>query len=154
MILYILAMLICVIIIAVLLNAALFYYDILKKEYNQKQKLSRNFKLINRWFEKKIENDDFIIEYLNDKGYRSVAIYGFGYIGELLYKDLRHFDVSVNYIIDNAAKNKDIRIFSLKDDLPKTDVIVVAVSYDYENIETRIKSKVNVPVVFLEEMLQ
>ena len=151
--LLILAMLFCIIIIGVLLSAIFFYYDVLKKEYNQKQKISRNFKLLNRWFDRKIENERFIIEYLNDKGYQSVAIYGFGYLGELLYKDLRHFDVSVDYIIDNVAKNKDIKILSLKDELPKTDVIVVAVSYDYKNIENRIKTKVNVPVIFLEELL-
>jgi len=152
--LLIVGLIICIIIIVVLVCALGFCYDVLKREYSGKQKVTRNFKLLNWWFEKKIENEKFIPEYLSQRGYKSVAIYGFGYMGELLYKDMRRFNVAVDYIIDNTAKNTDLKIFTLKDELPKTDAIIVAVSYDYESIEKKIKEKTNVPVVFLEEMLQ
>jgi len=147
-------LIICIIIIAVLVYALFFCYDVLKREYSQKQKMTRNFKLLNLWFEKKIMDEKFIAQYLSDRKYNSVAIYGFGYIGELLYKELRHLSINVDYIIDNATKNTGLKVLSLKDEFPKTDAVIVAVSYDYENIEKKIVAKTDAPVVFLEEMLQ
>jgi len=111
------------------------------------------FNLMKLWVsayqdQKKIE--DFLL----DKGYHTVAIYGLGFIGETLYKELQSSNINILYGIDKAKTSfYDLRVLKPTDSLPSVDVIIVtAITYYHEVVE-ELKQKVECPIVSIENIL-
>lgn len=78
---------------------------------------------------------------INEMGYRTVGIYGYGYLGKLLYKVLDPDKVRVTCIIDRQFNEKSDFYISLDRNLPDSDVIIVTSPYYYEEIRKEIKAK-------------
>lgn len=65
-------------------------------------------------------------EFFASNHYQSVAVYGYGVTGRYLVDKLLDEDIHVPYIIDrNAAKIHDIKAYSLEDDIPMVDVVII-----------------------------
>ena len=83
--------------------------------------------------------------HLNDMGIQSAAIYGMGYIGSYIFKDLLMCGYDVRYVIDKKEMPYlsaiDIDSFKIKDNLPKVDVIILTPSYGCDAIKKEIKSR-------------
>lgn len=105
----------------------------LNKEYLMSESLAQ-------WVLIEHERKD-ISNLLNEMGYRTIGIYGYGYLGKLLYKVLDPNRVSVKCIIDRQFGEKGDFYLSLEQKLPDTDVIIVTSPYYYEEIRTSIKAK-------------
>jgi hypothetical protein len=72
------------------------------------------------------KNDIKLTEFLAFNHFNSVAVYGYGKIGELLVNRLANEGVMVQYAIDmNAAKISRIKAYSLDDDIPQVDVVII-----------------------------
>ena len=93
--------------------------------------------------------------YLNDREIESVAIYGFGVLGRLLYERLKGSLIKVVCIIDKNKERmtdfEECRLISdeeaVKDDL-SVDAIIVTAVMDYEEIKRKIELYVNSCEVF------
>ncbi len=75
--------------------------------------------------------------FLSKEGVESVAIYGFGYWGELLYQELSRSDCPVSYIADrnaNRKKNSTIEIYNPDEKYDLADSIIVTVINGYNPI--------------------
>ena len=77
-----------------------------------------------------------IAEQLKKLGYQDIAVYGYGYLGQLLMKCLRESEVNVKYLID---KNKDVKDWGLKtylpnEKFPQADLIIVTSDFYFEEI--------------------
>lgn len=112
------------------------------------------FQLCIQWiklYEKNIKID----AYLKWEGYNKVAIYGNGEIGQCLLNGLRHSDINVEYIIDRRSTEivSHIPVFSIDDELPEVDVIVVTVLNDYNIIKNELKKKGNYNVVSVNDVI-
>lgn len=87
-----------------------------------------------------------------------ILIYGWGYLGNLLFRELEHTSVKVKGIIERRSVGDicDIPIYSLQDDLPKADAVIVTVLYDTEKIRSDIGEKIgqDCMVICLEELIQ
>ena len=153
MIISIIIFIIVLLVAVIALYSTYFLYGMFKTKCNQHKKTNRNFSFLREWMNRKIDNNNFIADIIKEKGYGTVAIYGYGFLGELLYKELVSAGVNVNYIIDNSKKTGNIPIYSLKDNLPETDMIIVAVTYDYKAIDEKLSTKVKADIVFLEELI-
>lgn len=83
------------------------------------------YKTAMKWLETK-QKDLRIDEYLHSLGYRTAAIYGMGYMGKSLAKELSGGPVRVIYGIDKRAGSLDceIQVFLPSDKLEKVDVIL------------------------------
>ena len=57
--------------------------------------------MMNQWVKIKQENKS-IATYLEENGYKQVAVYGMNYVGETLLSELENTNVKVNYAIDAA----------------------------------------------------
>ena len=82
-----------------------------------------------------------ISDLINEMGYKTIGIYGYGYLGKLLNKVVDPDKVNVVCIIDRQFNDGNGFYLSLKQELPYTDVIIVTSPYYYEEIRKDIKAK-------------
>ena len=95
-----------------------------------------------------------ISQLMYDMGYKTIGIYGYGYIGKLLYKVLDKNIITVACIIDKVFEETDGICMSLKDDLPAMDLIVITSAYYYNEIREEIERKgVSTETRLLDEFL-
>lgn len=93
---------------------------------------------------------------LHKRGYRTVAVYGMGMLGNHLVKELELENLVLSYGIDKRKESKrySFPIYSLDDDLPEVDVIVISISYAYEEIEREIHNKMSCDIIDIACLLE
>lgn len=119
------------------------------------EKLSDNYQLLNHWLEIRNEGRS-VAEYFNDMGYQHIAIYGMAELANRLFEELEDSDIQVDYGIDRDVSCTIARIenvYSLEENLPKADVIVVTPYYAFESICRDLKGKVSCPVISIEDVI-
>lgn len=128
------------------------YIDLLEREV---EKYKSNYELLDKWMFIK-EKQRSVSEYLNEKGYKAVAIYGFSNIGKHLYKELVNRDFSIRYVLDqNTAINyENIKISQVEDIRDDVDIIIVTSIFYYDEIRSLLKNKVKSQIVSLAEILE
>lgn len=112
------------------------------------------WRVLDRWLYLK-ESGRNMADYLEEKGIHSVAIYGVGMLGEHLLKELQEGNVKVCYGID-AKKDKikaEIPIYSIYEELPETDAVIVTVPYAFEEIKERLEKKTSYLILSLESLI-
>ncbi len=112
------------------------------------------FLLMNKWFMNKREGKN-ISDYLIEKGYQNVTIYGMGYIGKCLYEELKNENYEIKDLIDQnqIIKVNKKKVKNLNEQIEIADVIIVTAIYDFEEIEERLKDKFNIPILSLEDIV-
>ena len=85
----------------------------------------------------------------------SVAIYGMGKAGKMLYDEIKKTSVEVRYAIDQKAdrKYKDLQVISPQSDLPEVDLVIITVIYEYNAIARELRKKMNCLLLSLEQIL-
>ena len=109
------------------------------------------WRIFNIWMEK-LEADESPAKYLVKMGYYNIAIYGYGMFGKHLVCQLNKENIRIKYIIDRQKdkKTKDIKLYTLDDQFPEVDCVVVTVLYDYERIEQALKTKLTCDVISID----
>lgn len=114
------------------------------------------FLMMNQWVKMKQENKS-IAEYLENYGYKEIAVYGMNYAGQTLENELKDSDIKVRYGIDNNASqlraDMDIEIVTPDEKLPEVDAVIVTAITFFEEIEDRLSKKINCPILSLEDIL-
>lgn len=120
----------------------------------ERDKYFEMFLLMNTWVDNQHQGKK-IVNYLNGKGFQSIAIYGMGYIGKRLYEELRREKIEIKYLLDQN-KNihiDDIFIKGIDDDIGGVDIIIVTAIYDFEEIKAMLKVKCECPVISLSDII-
>lgn len=115
------------------------YYTAQRKEFKatniqvlfeEKEKHEYYFHLLDKWMTLK-EKGACAAQYLLDKGYRSIAIYGFGKLGKHLLNELNNTDIEVQYIIDQREIGSDgnMTFYRPGEYLPKVDAVIITAVY-------------------------
>lgn len=120
----------------------------------QLEKYENYFRLLDRWMSLKEEGIN-LERYLMQKGYQKVAIYGMGFVGRHLMKELEGSQIKIHYIIDNNAYVDcgGIPVYGSDSKLPDVDVIIVTVTYAFSEIFKSLKTHKDCPVISLEEIV-
>lgn len=94
-----------------------------------------------------------LVQYFEKKGYKDIAIYGMGYLGESLVRELKNSDIKVQYGIDKNAENiySSVNVVNLSVDLPRVDVIVVTTVFFFGEIYEELVNIMDCPIVSLED---
>ncbi|WP_054739595.1 hypothetical protein [Cellulosilyticum ruminicola] len=94
-------------------------------------------------------------QYLEGKGYKKVAIYGYADFGKLAYNELKDSNIEVSYVIDRNVKNiqAPIEIVEPKDINKQVDAIIVTAFRDFENIACIIKAQIETDVLALDDVI-
>lgn len=121
---------------------------------NIMDKFKKQFFVLDVWMN--LENKGLSVGgYLKENGYSNVAIYGYGYIGKQLHGRLNRENVEVSYIIDQNAEflGEDVTAYTLEQELPKVDLIIVTLVEHERVIAERINEKMSVDVLSIKELL-
>ena len=106
--------------------------------------------VLKKWVANKLEGKS-IACYLTDRGYHQVAVYGYGFLGNLLVEALQESAVEVRYIIDQNPHVFSLLcpVYTLKKELPNVDAIIVTPAGQYDQIRKNIKKMVDYPTISL-----
>ena len=76
-------------------------------------------------------------------------------LGERLEAELNGSDIQVRYVIDQNADNINIKLpkYTVSDDLPEVDAVVVTAVYYYQDIEETLSRKVDYQIISLEDVV-
>ena len=90
--------------------------------------------------------------------YESVCVYGMSHMGNCLVDMLKKNGIEVICGIDREAEklyNPYVPIYSVEEDLPVADVVIVTAISDFGHIKSRLQAKFEeqVKIVSLEEIL-
>lgn len=77
---------------------------VLKKEMRQSERKNLYYEVMQVWLEKRVKNIEPIKQYINQKGYKSIVIYGAGTLGEMVYDEINDLDISINVCDKNETK--------------------------------------------------
>lgn len=126
-----------------------------KRIYEQNKSKLKQADINLKWI-KLYRNHQKISEWLFDRGYRNIAIYGLGNLGIELIDELKENQVQIKYIIDQRADeifHEKYEVFKYSSKLPKVDLIIMTVINDEEEIKNRIKYELDCDVYSLDEIL-
>lgn len=110
--------------------------------------------LMNQWVRQK-NHDKSVSNYLLKNGYMNIAIYGFNYIGETLYDELKKSDVNVSYALDKNADHifAEVKVYKPEDNVETVDAIIVTAFTAFSSIEAMLNPMFSCPILSLEDIL-
>ena len=101
-----------------------------------------------------------IAEFLRERGYFKIGIYGMGYIGNRLYDFLSDSDIETIFVIDRQAGKFacSIPAFCLEDTqiegyMKQADAIIVTAEAAFESIKEEIEKRYVIPVLSFKDIL-
>lgn len=129
-------------------------FSFTKEQCKRGDKFTRMFRLLDRWMQLK-ENDKTIICYMNEMGYSNIAIYGIGYLGKHLIKELYKSEIHIDYLVDRKVEKIEENIIIYKPEavFPETDVMIITAIMDFDDIADQLESKVQCPIISLEDVI-
>lgn len=112
------------------------------------------YNILNTWMTLKNEGKQ-VSSYFVENGYKSIAIYGMGEMGNRLYEELKESNIEIKYAVDKTAyfTYPELEIMDVEDELPKVDAIIVTATFAFEVIEDKLKDKVDFPIISLEDVI-
>lgn len=121
------------------------------------EKIYNLFLLSNRFIKLKQENAN-IPEYLHQKGYKRIGIYGLSYLGERLLEELAGSSIEVLYVVDQNASSiyyPEITLYTMEDELEEVDAIIVTAVSSYDEIKIKLEKKMGnaMAVISVEDVL-
>lgn len=97
------------------------------------------FATVKRWLENRNQNKTFL-DYFHQYGYQTIAIYGAGDLGRLLYEEIRGTDVTVKYFVDRNAEGihqiDGIPVITIPEiqDMEEVDALIITPIGNYDAI--------------------
>lgn len=120
----------------------------------EQYRLQYNEAVLNAWMKVKFQGKSFD-SFFQKYGYKKVAIYGMGYLGERLLDELYQSNVEVVYGIEKDKKESDrLRMYVLQEEWPQVDAIVVSVVHLFFGIKYELEQKTDIPILSLENIIE
>ena len=96
-----------------------------------------------------------IEEILKTKKINSIAIYGMGDIGILLYEELKDSSISIEYMIDRntLGRGYDIKIVTPTSKMKKVDAIIVTPIFEFDEIRSMLEELVPYDIYALDDLI-
>ena len=126
----------------------------LEKWKNLSDKHLELFLLMTLWMNIK-QDQKSIATWLYERSYRTIAIYGMGYVGECLIKDLKGSTVEIKYAIDKKKKvlQSGMEMLSPDEELQKVDAVIVTAIASFDLIQGVLLKKTDMPIVSFADIL-
>lgn len=126
-------------------------------ERKEKDKFKQYFELMGLWMMRQKQNDS-IGDYILEKGFDSVGIYGKGVLGELLFQELQECErLEVKYCIDRDKSGCGIFPEVItpeeisRDNAPQ--VIIVTPYLEYASIRNDLSKRCDAMILSLEDVI-
>ena len=117
------------------------------------QNLKAHDDLLERWMCLK-ENGINCSTYFKNHAYKAIAVYGVGKLGRHLTNELVNTDIEVRYGIDRDRKAHPwLMVYTLEDELPDVDAVVITVMDQYGEIGRLLDTKTDAEMIPIEEVI-
>lgn len=128
--------------------------DIVEVKDKKIDKFKRYYDMLNEWLSLK-QKGKSLEKYFEDNGYKSVAIYGMGEMGNRLYDELKESSIEVRYAIDKNVSSvySELNVLNPSQEFPEVDVIVITATFAFDEIVSRVENKFCCPVISLEDVV-
>lgn len=112
------------------------------------------YNILNQWIMLKQEGKT-LEQYFIDNGYKTIAIYGMGEMGNRLYEELKDSNIEVKYAVDQNSKGtySGLNVICPDDEYEAADVIVVTAIFAFDEIRKNLQEKVHFPIVSLDDVV-
>lgn len=118
-------------------------------------KFKSYYNMLNQWLSLKQEGKS-LEKYFVDNGYKTIAIYGMGEMGNRLYDELKDSkEVTIKYAVDQNADStySELDVIDKDEEYEEADVIIVTAIFAFDEIEEELSEKVDFPIVSLEDVV-
>lgn len=117
-------------------------------------KYFRLFTLMTQWMKKK-QMGKQVGGWLEKRGFKHIAIYGMGDVGECLALELSDSNIEVDYGIDQNAEIQSCldKIYSLDTELPAVDAIIVTPVTSFVKIRALLMLKTKAIILSIEDVI-
>ena len=128
--------------------------EVVVSKHEKAEQYRRMYRMMERWMRIK-QNKESLEQYFIVNNYKKIAIYGFGNVGNLFFKEINDTSISVEYGMDRTPeKFSGIPMYSPSDDLPDTvDAVIVTPIIYYSEIEAALKGTLSCPIISLENVI-
>lgn len=128
--------------------------NIIEQNTKKVDKFRSYYEVLNQWLMLKQEGKQ-LESFFEKNKYQTIAIYGMGELGNRLSKELEGSSIHVKYYLDKVAACTDSEqnIIDLEDDLEPIDAVIVTAIFAFDEIEEFMSSKVECPIISLEEVV-
>lgn len=113
------------------------------------------FNVLNKWIQ--LNNRGISIDtFFEERGYKEIAIYGLGELGNRLYEQLKDSkQVAIKYGIDKQKEKgiEGLRLYRPGEALLPVDAVVVTSIFDFENIKKTLALQIDCPIFSLEKVI-
>lgn len=102
-----------------------------------------------------LENGSTISDYLISNGIKRVGIYGLGMSGKHLISQLEKSEIEIGFGVDRKKieEKMEFDVYCIDDEIPKADLIIVSVTYDFASIYEELSMKTDCEIVSINELL-
>ena len=119
------------------------------------EKFKEYYELLDQWMMNR-EQGISVENYCIKNGYKEIAIYGMGPMGNHLYEELSGSrKVQVSYAIDKRGTSifPELSVKKPTEELPQVDAVIITVTAAYGSIVSMLEEKVKFPIISLEEVV-
>jgi len=126
----------------------------LEKKSEKVNKFKSYYNMLNQWLVLKGQGKS-LEEYFTGNGYKTIAIYGMGEMGNRLYEELKDSDIEIQYAIDKApgAVYSELEVREAEEEMDKVDVVIVTATFAYDEIKEELEDKFTCPIISLEDVI-
>lgn len=121
----------------------------------ENQKWKKMFLILNDWFQM-CNRGKTIAGYLENKGIKKIAVYGYGYLGRTLCENLAKENIEISYVIDKNAAFLELKqkCYTMDDAFGAVDAVIVSlVSGNRNMIHDRLRRKCSAEILWLEDLI-
>ena len=120
-------------------------------------KFKSYYHMVNQWLAIK-QNGKRLTDYLETKGYKTIAIYGLGEMGRSLINELEKSKIEIAYGLDKVIGNsfdsiKTYLLDEIEDIKEDVDVVIVTAIFAFDEIYNNIVDNFNCPIISLEDII-
>lgn len=128
------------------------------KSIEQKSEKIDKFKgyynMLNQWLALK-QKGQRLEKYFVDNGYKTIAIYGMGEMGNRLYDELCDTEIKVKYAIDKVAGStfSELDVREVDSELDAVDAVIVTAIFAFDEICEELEDKLDCPLISLDDVI-
>lgn len=116
------------------------------------RKFKNYFHLMNQWLSY-LEKGSVAADFFAERGYYTIAVYGYGAVGKHLVAQLKGSPVHISYLIDRTAKcDSAIPVVRPDEEFPSADAIVVTPVAEYREIRNHVRKKYAGSIISINEI--
>lgn len=123
--------------------------------HSEIHRINENYEVMRDWLDR--SGDIGALEKrIVENGFRTIAIYGMGDLGKMLYRKLSSSSIKVVYAIDRNPRriDNDLKVISPNDAFEEVDVIVVTIVAEFDAIKRLLETKTTNKIISIKDIFR